>query len=641
MNYRDYFKKEETSAQLKDEPKLSNVDPSELEMGIKHEMEHTTDERTARIIAAQHLKDDAHYYTKLGKAGMDECGMEDTESGLPKLGGALAIPHLGQPIHMSKIIQVGSSLGGPATGALSGMTSAEGKGVTVDKGGVKVSGDKEPITAGGHKLDASITTKSVGGPVVAGEGEKQGGPNTKGTYANTAKMDGSPTTSQTPKGEDIDIELQEGQKKNLRKVVKEVLKEITFNKETGKWIRINEAHDEDVRRNAGQSEGGYKPNVFETEHPEGTFGVPGGEPDDVRTHGGDPVGDKFDTNEEVNMKTGPSYKGPAGRQYRTSDDDWARKVEYEPEITEMYDEEEESSLQEQYFNLLTKQSLFKESEMSIMKQIKERLDYIKENKDKWMKKALDPAHKGYCTPMTKSTCTPARKAFAQRAKKGEFAENTVDMKTGPAYKVIQPRMYQTSEDDWARTNQYNPEITEAGGAEVQTKSYRTANDAPQIVKNRHKGDIDEADQKKSVNEISLQNTAIDRMVGDEQPQLDPGGFVSDGLKKLFQSGKSVITIDDIDKVGMSHIKDVDKAIKYAVEQAWDIAPNYGYEYDERNNRFVKKTGDRGMPLGETAKKSTVTKTIQKGAKAKTATEKQKLVYKAPKKTKSGVVKKRN
>lgn len=35
----------------------------------------------------------------------------------------------------------------------------------------------------------------------------------------------------------------------------------------------------------------------------------------------------------------------------------------------------------------------------------------------WIKKAVNPAHKGYCTPMTKSTCTPHRKALARTFKK--------------------------------------------------------------------------------------------------------------------------------------------------------------------------------------------------------------------------------
>ena len=41
---------------------------------------------------------------------------------------------------------------------------------------------------------------------------------------------------------------------------------------------------------------------------------------------------------------------------------------------------------------------------------------------KWIQKAVNPKHKGYCTPMSKPTCTPRRKALAKlfksKAKKG-------------------------------------------------------------------------------------------------------------------------------------------------------------------------------------------------------------------------------
>ena len=36
---------------------------------------------------------------------------------------------------------------------------------------------------------------------------------------------------------------------------------------------------------------------------------------------------------------------------------------------------------------------------------------------KWIQKAVNPKHKGYCTPMTKKTCTPARKGLARTFKK--------------------------------------------------------------------------------------------------------------------------------------------------------------------------------------------------------------------------------
>jgi hypothetical protein len=35
---------------------------------------------------------------------------------------------------------------------------------------------------------------------------------------------------------------------------------------------------------------------------------------------------------------------------------------------------------------------------------------------KWIQKAVNPSHKGYCTPMTKATCTPRRKALAMTFK---------------------------------------------------------------------------------------------------------------------------------------------------------------------------------------------------------------------------------
>ena len=63
-------------------------------------------------------------------------------------------------------------------------------------------------------------------------------------------------------------------------------------------------------------------------------------------------------------------------------------------------------------------------------------ELVKTNEDKWIKKAVDPNHTGYCTPMTKSTCTPRRKALAQRFKKGLENENH----------KVQTRSYTTAND---------------------------------------------------------------------------------------------------------------------------------------------------------------------------------------------------
>ena len=55
---------------------------------------------------------------------------------------------------------------------------------------------------------------------------------------------------------------------------------------------------------------------------------------------------------------------------------------------------------------------------TVKKTIKQKNGGITKAKDgKWIQKAINPAHKGYCTPMTKATCTPKRKALAKTLRK--------------------------------------------------------------------------------------------------------------------------------------------------------------------------------------------------------------------------------
>lgn len=449
MNYRDFFKNKNVAK--RDETLIpEGVDPKEFQMGVEDERgEHDGSDELAKKLARDHLKKDPKYYSKMKSVGLeqeegsdmeehcgaceDDLGSEyDDNGGLPKVGGALAVPHRGQPIMMGKIIQVGGIGGGPASGEQSGMTNAGGKGVSKDQGGVKAEqpGDKEPLTAGGKSTDSSVATKSVGGSVVPGEGQKQGGPNSQGTIADTAKMTES--------------------KEKVRKIVKEVLKEIRFNKETGKWVKINE--------------------------------------------------------NTVDMKMGPSYKVVQPNLTQTAEKDLARTNQYDPEITEMYDEEEECMMNERYVELANAGRNLSEAELSELKTLREKIDMIAEKN--WMKGAIDPSHKGYCTPMTKSTCTPHRKALAKRFKSGDLSENEVNMRMGPSYKTVQPTLAKTAEDDFARTNQYDPEVSEgcceeeeqeecmdeAGGQAVQHSSYRTVDhgNLPQKKDQRWADDLDES-----------------------------------------------------------------------------------------------------------------------------------------------------
>jgi hypothetical protein len=85
---------------------------------------------------------------------------------------------------------------------------------------------------------------------------------------------------------------------------------------------------------------------------------------------------------------------------------------------------------------------------------------------KWIQKAVNPKHKGYCTPMTKSTCTPRRKALAKRFKSGDIHQDNVDESTETLppnkgqYKVVAQPSTDEEEENKALTIQSDPEVNE-------------------------------------------------------------------------------------------------------------------------------------------------------------------------------------
>ena len=265
MNYRDYYKKNTKNVKS---ILAEGVDVEQLKKGIRAESKNTDDVGFAAKIAIRHLNEDANYYNRLAeqddntdcednncncgaqKSGehnphADTCNVyknESAEIDIPTLDGATAIPHRGQAIHLSKIIQVGglnkSNATSTATGELSGYTS------------VNSPGDKETLTAGGKKVDSSIATKTVGGEVSPGEGQKQEGPNHGGTIAGTKAINES----------------------KIRDTIKNLLKEIKFDKNTKKWVRIDEASYKVVPQTLARVNNGkdqharivqYEPNITE------------------------------------------------------------------------------------------------------------------------------------------------------------------------------------------------------------------------------------------------------------------------------------------------------------------------------------------------------------------------------------------
>ena len=340
MNYRDFYKSNKSLWKEFYHLIPEGITPKKFEKGAEEEFgEHPQLGRSgAARVAAQHLGANPNEYDNLQETELLKgMNLEDEacDDGLPKReDGSLDVRHDGRPIHLSKIIQVGAiGHSGTATGEIGGYTNvgvkdrSSGEDLSKDGEGVNIGKDKEPITAGGKPVESNIATSSVGGKVVSGGGQRQGGPNTKGSIAGTPKgssEDCGDCESEMDAG-GVTLDLQEAKSK-LRGMIKEALKEIKFDKQSGKWIRLTE-------------------NV-------------------------------------VNMRMGPSYKAPAARQYRTSEDDMARTVEYEPKITEMHDEEEESKMRERYNELINAPRNLSESEMSEMKAVRgkmEKMNLAKQN----------------------------------------------------------------------------------------------------------------------------------------------------------------------------------------------------------------------------------------------------------------------
>ena len=97
-----------------------SIDPKEIEMGTKHEHEHTKDDALARKIAMDHLKDDHHYYSKLNKAGLEqegamtplESGMDECEYDMPTVA---VIQVSSEPVGQTSLNSSGLGKGGTAT----------------------------------------------------------------------------------------------------------------------------------------------------------------------------------------------------------------------------------------------------------------------------------------------------------------------------------------------------------------------------------------------------------------------------------------------------------------------------------------------------------------------------------------------
>ena len=65
-------------------------------------------------------------------------------------------------------------------------------------------------------------------------------------------------------------------------------------------------------------------------------------------------------------------------------------------------------------------------------------------------------------------------------------------------------------------------------------------------------------------------------------------LVRAGIKKVFSTGDKEISYYRLENVGFGYIKDVSTAKKCAIQESIDLAPEFGYENDKDQQKFVKQ-----------------------------------------------------
>lgn len=116
----------------------SEVDPSELEMGMDDEKDHTNDPGEQQTIALQHLKDKPDYYSRIKAAGLEEEGA--TPPAFPKIMSptAMVTPVIAMAVR-------GSSTGGLPSGADRNMSLPNIDGIDTSRLKPSQLGGYEPI----------------------------------------------------------------------------------------------------------------------------------------------------------------------------------------------------------------------------------------------------------------------------------------------------------------------------------------------------------------------------------------------------------------------------------------------------------------------------------------------------------------
>jgi len=215
--------------------------------------------------------------------------------------------------------------------------------------------------------------------------------------------------------------------------------------------------------------------------------------------------------------------------------------------------------------------------------------------DKWIQKAVNPEHKGYCTPMSKSTCTPARKALAKRFKKG-IDEVAPPKPMKPKFTSAKPTGNKPEKNKW---NQAKWDDIQNTGTAADEKDHLTAYFADKKPKKESvKEGVSPTGGKNAFKSMKLTHI-MKEDVNDDRPKDDwmvldvpklRYDVAKDFEKDLKRQGFEVKRFDWKERTGggqefaefFVHKKDYDEANKYAV--------GIYQSYANNSNTDGKKTG---------------------------------------------------
>lgn len=70
--------------------------------------------------------------------------------------------------------------------------------------------------------------------------------------------------------------------------------------------------------------------------------------------------------------------------------------------------------------------------------------------------------------------------------------------------------------------------------------------------------------------------------------VDPKTLLREGLRKIFMNAGKIITYKHLEGIGLGYIKSVSEAKKTAIQEARELAKEYGFTDNENANAFVKE-----------------------------------------------------